>query len=283
MNCIICSNSLIEYAPTSYLNLPVYYCDNCDLYATGNSEDEVKTKLIENYQEAKWVGDEGYQVMLKSNYTDEESLGKKRQWISQFAYCELFLKNKKNFFEIGSGAGQTICWFEDKGFSVIGIEPNKRSVELINKRLKNGRCITGFAEDVSINERFDIIWLSHVFEHILRPDLFLEKCKKNLEPDGIIFIEIPNCENKEILQCSIDEPSTFHFSKQALEKIAKKVGYRIIRSDYFRSPTLFEGGLNRIMKKYLGFIKNPYPYYPKIVTNSKRGTDIRIILKTNEN
>ncbi len=109
MNCIICSNSLIEYCPTSYLNLPVYYCDNCDLYATGNSEDEVKTKLIENYQEAKWVGDEGYQVMLKSNYTDEQSLGKKRQWISQFAYCKSFLKNKKNFFEIGSGAGQTIC------------------------------------------------------------------------------------------------------------------------------------------------------------------------------
>ncbi len=104
-----------------------------------------------------------------------------------------------------------------------------------------------------------------------------------MEPDGIIFIEIPNCENKKILQCSIDEPSTFHFSKQALEKMAKKVGYRVIRSDYFRSPILFEGVINRIMKKYLGFTQGPYPYYPKIATDSKRGTDIRIILKTNEN
>lgn len=282
MNCIICSKStLIEYTPTSYLNLPVYYCDNCDLYATGNSENEIKSKLIENYKEAKWVGDESYQFMLRSNYADRESLGKKRQWISQFAYCESFLKNKKRFFEIGSGAGQTICWFEEMGFSVIGIEPNKRSVELINKRLKNGHCITGFAEDISIDEKFDIIWMSHVFEHLLRPDLFLEKCKKNLEPDGIIFIEVPNCENKKNLQCSIDEPSTFHFSKQALEKLAKKIGYTVVKSDYFRSPTLFEGGLNRVMKKYLGF-KVPYPYYPKVVTDDKRGTDIRIILKINE-
>lgn len=113
MNCIICSNStLIEYASTSYLNLPVYYCDNCNLYATGNSEDEIKAKLIQYFQEGKWCeGDEIYQIMLRSNYTDAESLGKKRQYTSQFAYCESFLKNKKRFLEIGSGAGQTICWF----------------------------------------------------------------------------------------------------------------------------------------------------------------------------
>jgi len=276
MGCILCSQSLKEYAPTSYMNLPVYYCEKCNLYSTGNSETEIKQKLKENYQESQWVGTDHYKIMLQSDYNDPESQGKRRQWISQFAYAKSFMNNKK-LLEIGTGAGQTINWFEENGFSVMGIEPDAKSVELINRRLKHGHCVTGFAEEISLDEKFDIIWLSHVFEHLIRPDLFLEKCKDSLNDDGIIFVEVPNCENETVLQLSIDEPSTFHFSKRSLEILGRKQGYNIIKSDYFRSPTLVEGGLNKIIKKI--FSKNLYSYYPKIITKNKRGTDIRIILK----
>ena len=259
MSCILCSQSLKEYAVTSYMNLPVYYCEICDLYATGNSEIEIRRKLKENYQESQWIGIDHYEVMLQSDYNDPESQGKRRQWISQCAYVKPFMNSRKKLLEIGTGAGQAINWFEENGFSVIGIEPDKKSVELINKRLKRGHCIAGFAEEISLEEKFDIIWLSHVFEHLIRPDLFLEKCKDNLNEGGLIFIEVPNCENKIVLQLSIDEPSTFHFSKKALEKLGKKSGYSVIKSDYFRSPTLMEGGLNKVMKKI--FNRNLFSYY----------------------
>lgn len=277
MTCILCSQPLKEYAPTSYMNLPVYYCKKCDLYVTGNSEIEIKKKLKENYKESQWIGTDHYEIMLQSNYNDPESLGKKRQWISQFAYAKPFMSKNKKLLEIGTGAGQAINWFEENGFAVIGIEPDKNSVELINKKLKQGHVISGFAEELSLKEKFDIIWLSHVFEHLIRPDLFLEKCKENLNEDGIIFIEVPNCENKTVLELSIDEPSTFHFSKNSLEILGKKQGYVVIKSDYFRSPTLIEGGLNKVFKKI--FNKNLFSYYPKIITKNKVGTDIRIILK----
>lgn len=277
MGCILCSQSVNEYAGTSYMNLPVYYCEKCDLYATGDSEIEIKRKLKENYQESQWIGTDHYAIMLQSDYSDPESLGKKRQWVSQFAYVKPFMGKGKKLLEIGTGAGQAINWFEESGFSVIGIEPDKKSVELINKRLKQGRVITGFAEEISLDEKFDIIWLSHVFEHLIRPDLFLEKCKENLNEDGIIFIEVPNCENKTVLQLSIDEPSTFHFSKRSLEILGKKQGYDILKSDYFRSPILVEGGLNKVVKKI--FKRNLFAYYPKIITKNKIGTDIRIIFK----
>jgi len=214
--------------------------------------------------------------MLDSDYTDPESLGKRRQWASQYAYCKEFLKTCKKILEIGSGAGQALYWFEGKGFSVIGIEPDKKSVQSINQRLKKGRCINGFAEQMKIDEKFNVIWISHVFEHLSRPDLFLEKYRENLDDNGIIFIEIPNCENKQILQASIDEPSTFHFSKRALESIGVKSKYRVIKCNYFRSPTKLEGAINKLTKMILK--RNFYPYYPKIVTNSEDGTDIRIIL-----
>ena len=64
---------------------------------------------------------------LKSDYTDPISMGKKRNWVSQYRYCEsYFNKDKKTILEIGAGAGQASFWFEEKGFFVTAIEPDIR-------------------------------------------------------------------------------------------------------------------------------------------------------------
>lgn len=276
MQCISCNNeSLTEYSSDSYMKLPIYFCKKCDMYITGKNEEEVKNRSTEIYKKEYW-DERGAEESIRTNYSDINSQGKKRQWISQFAYCTPYFKNKK-FLEIGCGPGQTIFWFEEKGFEVSGIEPDERNVFLINKKLKSGHCKVGFAEEFEISGNYDIIWISHVFEHLIRPDLLLIKCKEHLSSDGILFIEVPNCENENILKSSIFEnPSTFHFTKKALTNLVTKVGFKIERCDCFRSPSKLEGGLNKIMKKISYEL---YPYYPKIVTNNKDGTDIRIILK----
>lgn len=276
MYCISCGNeSLIEYSKDSYMKLPVYFCSKCGIYVTGRNEAEIKNRSIEIYKKEYWNEREAEKA-IKTNYSDVNSQGKRRQWVSQFAYCKPYFKNKR-FLEIGCGPGQTIFWFEEKGFEVSGIEPDERNVSLINQKLKSGHCEVGFAEEFSISGNYDIIWISHVFEHLIKPDLLLIKCKEHLSSNGIIFIEVPNCENKIILESSIfKNPSTFHFTKKALISLVTKVGFKIERCDYFRSPSKLEGSLNKIMKKISYEI---YPYYPKIITNNKDGTDIRIILK----
>ena len=280
MNCILCNNSsLTLFSGDSYMKLPVYFCANCQLYITGNSHIEVKEKSEEIYKKSYWDENKS-EESIRSNFTDVYSQDKRRQWVSQYAYCLPYLNNKKNFLEIGTGAGQTIFWFEDIGFQVTGIEPDERNVKLINGKLKRGHCVTGYAEDLNMEGQFDVIWISHVFEHLVRPDEFLKKCKTHLNPDGMIFIEIPNCENQIILKSSIhDNPSTFHFTRNGLLKLAQNCGFNVQRCDFFRSPTLFEGALNKITKRYFSSIKNPYQYYPKIISNNKDGTDIRLILK----
>jgi 2-polyprenyl-3-methyl-5-hydroxy-6-metoxy-1,4-benzoquinol methylase len=271
-----CDNkSLSEYSKNSYMRLPVYLCNVCGMYITGKNEDEIKKRCSEIYKKEYWDG-RGAEEAIKTNYSDINSQGKKRQWISQFAYCKKYFKNKR-FLEIGCGSGQTIFWFEEEGFDVSGIEPDERNVGLINQKLKSGHCEVGFAEEFSISGNYDIIWISHVFEHLVRPDLLLRKCKEHLNPNGILFIEVPNCENAEILKSSVfEQPSTFHFTKKSLMNLAIKANFKIERCDCFRSPSKLEGVLNKIMKK---ISYEYYPYYPKIITNNKDGTDIRIILK----
>ena len=214
MKCIICKGEVIQFSQSSYMGLPTYLCKNCQLYVTGNSEFEIRQKSDLLYKEEYWTRLKSEESLL-SNFKNIDSQGKRRQWISQYSYTKKYLENKSNILEIGSGAGQTIYWFDQIGFSVTGIEPDARNVELINKKLTKSKCQAGFFEDINIEKKFDVIWMSHVFEHLVRPDLLLEKLQRGLNDDGVIFIEVPNCENQIIRDLSIDKnPSTYHRSEE---------------------------------------------------------------------
>lgn len=141
--------------------------------------------------------------------------------------------------------------------------------------MKKGKCINGYVEDIQIDSKFDILWMSHVLEHLIRPDLFLEKIKMNLKKDSVFFIEVPDCENNITLQDSLLNPHTFHFTKTSLTKLAEKLGFSVITCDSFRPATKFEGTINKIFKNII----KPYPHYPRILTNKSDGRDLRIVIK----
>ena len=279
MKCISCNNaSMNKYTDNSYLELPVFQCKKCNFYVTGESEKEVveKTKLI--YDKKYWGENNLWdaKTAIKSNYTDIDSQGKRRHWISQYKYCKPYLENKKKILEIGAGQGQAVYWFNKEGFSVTAIEPDENNVKSINKKLNNDRCIVGSVEDFQIVEKFDLIWMSHVLEHIVKPVQFFENIHKNLSKSGILFIEVPNCENDSMLNSSIFKvPHTFHFSKNSLVNLAKKSGFKVMQCDYFRPATKFEGIVNKLTKSRL----KKFQYYPRIPTDNKKGRFLRLILK----
>ncbi len=280
MQCISCGNtSFVVYAQQSSLGLPIYHCKNCGLYITGDSESKVKEKISTLYSGQYW-NNRNSEDSIKTDYTNEDSQGKRRNWVSQYAYCKPYFKNKKTILEIGVGAGQATVWFENENFIVTGIEPDSRNVELINQKLQRGKCIIGNVEELNIDEKFDIIWMSHVLEHLIRPDSFLKLIKKNLKPDGIFFIEVPNCENKKLLDSTIKtQPHTFHFTKTSLVNTAHNAGYTVERCNYFRPATKIEGGTHKIFRNSRFMKEKLFPYYPRIITNGKEGRDLRIILK----
>ncbi|WP_179371822.1 class I SAM-dependent methyltransferase [Nitrosopumilus ureiphilus] len=269
---------MTKFINDSYLKLPVFQCKKCNLYVTGESEIEIEEKTKSIYLEKHWGQNNLWDATnaIKNNYTDIDSQGKRRHWISQYKYCKPYITNKKNILEIGAGQGQATFWFDNEGFSVTSIEPDENNVELINKKLKNSHCIVGTAENFQINEKFDVIWMSHVLEHIIKPVQFFENIRRNLKNEGIFFIEVPNCENDSMLNSSIFlVPHTFHFSKNSLANLAKKSGFKVVKSDYFRPATKLEGIVNKLTRSRL----KKFQYYPRIPTNNKKGKFLRLLLK----
>ena len=226
LKCPICNETLSIFRNDSYLDLPVGNCKNCDLYlCTACSKEKLVLHVNSVYENKHWGSENIWDAKIptESNYTDQESVGKKRNWISQTSYCRKFLKNTKKILEIGAGQGQATYWFEQSGYVVLGLEPDAHNVNLINSKLKNSKCVVGFAEDFTIDEKFDSIWVSHVLEHLIDPITFLHKIQNNLNDDGFVFIEIPNCSNPEILNISINKvPHTFHFTTKSLISLIKK-------------------------------------------------------------
>jgi 2-polyprenyl-3-methyl-5-hydroxy-6-metoxy-1,4-benzoquinol methylase len=270
-NCILCNGILERYSETSNLGLSVNFCKNCNLYINGDTKKQVIEKVSNLYKGGYW-NERNSETSINSEFTDVDSQGKRRNWVSQFLYTKEHITGK-NLLEIGVGVGQSILWFEEEGFDVSGIEPDGRNVGMINKKLKKGKVIESSVEDFLTDEVFDVIWMSHVLEHIIEPIHFLKKIKNNLKKDGIFFIEVPNCEYEPMLQSSIQKnPHLFHFTQNALSKLVENVGYKILSCDVFRPATKSEGIRQKIWK-------NSFPYYPRIMTDVYSGRDLRIILK----
>jgi len=255
----LCGNTQKEIKnQISYYKQPVFSCTSCSLISTGDGSIDTKKFYASQYWDER-------NTNLTPDYTDVDSQGKYRNWLSQYKFCKK-LENKKTILEIGGGQGQASFWFEKYGFNVTVLEPHKRNTELY--KLK-GKIINAFIEDFDTKEKFDVLWMSHVLEHIERPDVFLQKAKKWINKGGIFFIEVPNCEHAETLSASISEPHLWHFTKHTLGKLLQKFNYNIERVGIFRPATTLEGMLNKV---------KPFKYYPRIQTTEKLGRDLRFIV-----
>jgi len=278
--CISCDSSNFNYYDENLtLKLPIYICKNCQLNVLGTSQKELDEKIEHFYDEEFWKNN--HDELLKSNFTDQYSIGRIRLWRSQIKYCKEILNTNKTILEIGSGHGEAIYNFDKIGYTVTGIEPDTTSVSFINKKLTNSICMMGKAETISFDKKFDIIWINHVFEHLSKPIEFLNKIESVLDQHGFIFIEVPSVERANDWRKFNSAPHAYNYSKQSLINISKKANYTIIKCDYFRPPTIIEGVINKIFTKFLK--KDYFKYYPKILSNKENGENLRIILTKNNN
>lgn len=106
--------------------------------------------------------------------------------------------NTKGIFllDVGCGDGGGVSAFYDAGFVCKGFDIETRRVELANamRGSRDFEMVYGniFDEDFPyFKERFDLILLHDVFEHLEKKELVLEKLNNCLNSDGRILITFP--------------------------------------------------------------------------------------------
>lgn len=233
---------------TSFFELPVLNCKSCSLFFTLQNK---KERIKDYYNDSYWsvfrnlknqkVADQKYDdaYIIKKipgflrNIIERTGV-RKSLALSQLNYLKPHILGK-NLLEIGSGEGFLLEMFEKNGFNVSGIEPSKINIEIINSKLKRGKCENKFVEDLSFSDkRFDVIIMSHVLEHLINAKEILGMLKNGLMNNGILFIEVPNCQDQKTLEHSVKtQPHMYHFSKQSLQKILEMSGFKVIQINTF--------------------------------------------------
>jgi len=105
-----------------------------------------------------------------------------------------FIKpNAKSILDIGSGRGWTL-YFLKKYFKyriAVGTQISENAYKFSKEKLRLEIYDKDLLE-LNFSNKFDIITLWHVLEHISDPEMYLEKIHKLLDDHGLLLIEVPN-------------------------------------------------------------------------------------------
>lgn len=170
-------------------------------------------------------------------------------------------KKSGSVLDVGCSAGVFLTLLRKEGFSVFGIEPNKKPYLMAKKILKDKVYHGVLSNYFKKNYRqYDVIIYNHVLEHIneVNQELFL--IKKILKKDGILVVGAPNYDNLifylrgKFWEALMPKEHIWHFSKNRLYSFLQKHNFQILEisfSDDRRSDYPF---LKRIYFKILSFI-----------------------------
>jgi len=139
----------------------------------------------------------------------------------------MILKNHpeaKNILEIGCSTGYYLRGLKLRGFEVCGSELSEDAVNLAREWYNVEVFASEFPPPSHLN-KYDVIIIHHVIEHVMNPKDFLEQASNYLSDKGIFIIETPNVNSMGIKLFRNNYPvfcppgHLNFFSKSTLEKV----------------------------------------------------------------
>lgn len=164
-------------------------------------------------------------------------------------------RGQGRFLDVGCGSGSDLVYQRQCGLRVAGLEMNAAAAA--QARTMHGLDVrTGTLETSGFpNGSFDVIHLSHVFEHVPDPAAALEIMHRQLDADGLIILKVPNAASRSARRygrcwLGFDLPRhLYHFTPASITRLLERHGFAVtaIRQDLgawgmWRESQRFERG-----------------------------------------
>jgi 2-polyprenyl-3-methyl-5-hydroxy-6-metoxy-1,4-benzoquinol methylase len=154
-----------------------------------------------------------------TGYYQERYSKKRYEYITSHIHTPI-----TSVLEIGCAGGWNLYPFFSKGARVVGYDLGP---DLVAKGRSLGMNLNvGTIDDVPQQEKFDVIILAHVLEHLANPREILQKLASHLKPQGAVYIEIPNIERykKFLGDVQLQNAHLYYYSPNTLLPYAKEAG-----------------------------------------------------------
>jgi SAM-dependent methyltransferase len=94
--------------------------------------------------------------------------------------------------EIGCGLGGALRVFADRGWRVVGIEPDPAQAQFARDTLGLEGVRQGLVDDAfDVDEPVDLVFSNHAFEHFADLSAVMRALRRVLRPGGLVFTAIP--------------------------------------------------------------------------------------------
>jgi len=177
---------------------------------------------------------------------------------------EINLKNKYGIIsrymhsgkilDIGSGTGEFLNYFKNKGWKTIGIEPNQEAREFAVNNYQLS-VVDEKELDLVENNSQNVVTMWHVLEHVYDLDERMETLHRILKKDGILVVALPMIDSPDSIKfgkywSGLDVPRhLYHFSSSTFELLAKRYKFNIIDKLPMKFDSLYVSWLSHKAKK----------------------------------
>src|SRR3989344_309441 len=143
------------------------------------------------------------------------------------------LRKDMSVLDVGCSAGQFLHALKGRVRTRVGLELSADEVAFIRKNLDFPVYDEPIESTVIKECPFDLITCLQTLEHVEDPIDFLEALRKNLKPNGYLYLELPNINDVLLTQYKsagyadfyYREPHLSYFSKKTLADALHKAGF----------------------------------------------------------
>ena len=204
----------------------VSVCPKCGYIFTQNPFSE---KQLENRY--KKMSKFEYDANLNLNVIKDSF---KIQCIRQKHFIEENINEYDSILEIGAASGFNLSLYKKDNKTVQGVEPSELNCKL-SKKYYNIQMFNGMFDDyynLYSHQKYDIIFLSMVLEHIVNPFDFILKCKDLCK--RYIFIEVPTLDYKYLEEPygMFAEEHVSIFTLENLTNLMHQAGFKLVNKEF---------------------------------------------------
>ena len=217
--------------PTHFSNLSLRQCCDCGLV------------FNESFDEQAMVHAYSSSAYLPKSVVSEAMSAYKLEVVREIRN---FIDRKSRILDIGSGTGELADKLSDYAGEVVTVDPSDASQSSFeSKKIQNRRHVKSeFNNDVaeSFHETgFEFISAQQFLEHYADPHALINRMDRCCNPNGIIYIEVPNAANiiSSARFCDLFHDHFAYYTSDTLSNYFDCLGYKCIKKVFLLNEQLF--------------------------------------------
>jgi len=181
--------------PPSEYNRRIMFCNSCGVYFNCYKEGLISEDFYEGfYNDSIDSGkiEERFNRVIKLSFGQSDNKQRIRR-IYDFVQTHGF--NVERVLDVGTGTGVFVYEASRCFKFVYCVDPDKKSIEIVNKKVNVQQSWVGTLNDIPSTFTFDLITYNKVLEHVKHPIELLKQTGNYLAERGIVYVELPYAED----------------------------------------------------------------------------------------